>query len=606
MVTAAGKGLGLLAAKHLVADPAIESAVLLSRSSMLSLKDLVELGSQGCATETKHTDCAAFVIAVDVNDEAAMSEVTKWMREHLSPCARYIHTAGVNTYCPIEDMAWQEYWKVCKPKVVGTALLDKHAAPAVQYDLLSSVSSVVSQSGSAHYSSANSFLDHSARYRRHQGHAATSTNWGPFSGTGMAYSYLEIFKRIGIYPCSPDKLLESFARVLGGCLPSPLQQIRMHIDRRRFVEVHTVEHTWPLMDTIMMTCKSEPAPLESTYRPLTGITTGIASSQFSPTVDARSIRACVEDVLYKVTGTRVNNENAALVAETGMDSLGAVDFRDSLQDRLQQHKLGQSLPATLVFDYPTLAALELYLADCLLPADPAAATTPDHTNGLPTHHASQVSRSCPVTVLGSSGLVPVPLSGIDGVGVVPDSRWVLDQNTQLSAGKIEPRFGAFLHNINLFDATVHAISCAEAEHMDVQQRLALQETLKMIASSGCGAELQLLLKNDVNDVAVAMGVSNVDYTAVMARYGQTSSTYTATGGALNVLPGRIAYTFNFSGAALAIDTACSSSLVAAHIANHWLTSGRLYQVTCFLVDFCSVFYFPVDHRGPVSPSCPAR
>ena len=43
--------------------------------------------------------------------------------------------------------------------------------------------------------------------------------------------------------------------------------------------------------------------------------------------------------------------------EAGLDSLGAVELRTSLGA-----KFGVELPATLVFDYPSIAALTGYLA----------------------------------------------------------------------------------------------------------------------------------------------------------------------------------------------------------------------------------------------------
>ena len=47
--------------------------------------------------------------------------------------------------------------------------------------------------------------------------------------------------------------------------------------------------------------------------------------------------------------------------EAGLDSLGAVELRNSLASRFGD----QSLPATLIFDYPSVAALAGYFSQQL-------------------------------------------------------------------------------------------------------------------------------------------------------------------------------------------------------------------------------------------------
>ena len=51
--------------------------------------------------------------------------------------------------------------------------------------------------------------------------------------------------------------------------------------------------------------------------------------------------------------------------EAGLDSLGAVELRNALGSRFGD------LPATLVFDYPTVDALSSYLADRIAQAEPS-------------------------------------------------------------------------------------------------------------------------------------------------------------------------------------------------------------------------------------------
>jgi acyl carrier protein len=64
--------------------------------------------------------------------------------------------------------------------------------------------------------------------------------------------------------------------------------------------------------------------------------------------------------------------------ETGMDSLMAVELRNLLS-----RQVGRALPATIVFEYPTVAALAAFLDSFLFPvARAAAAQTPEPVNGI--------------------------------------------------------------------------------------------------------------------------------------------------------------------------------------------------------------------------------
>ena len=62
--------------------------------------------------------------------------------------------------------------------------------------------------------------------------------------------------------------------------------------------------------------------------------------------------------------------HAQPLVEAGLDSLGGVELRDALAA-----KFGVELPATLVYDYPTPAALSAYLTAATRPPGPTAQYT---------------------------------------------------------------------------------------------------------------------------------------------------------------------------------------------------------------------------------------
>ena len=76
---------------------------------------------------------------------------------------------------------------------------------------------------------------------------------------------------------------------------------------------------------------------------------------------AERVAADVAAVVDEILGTSLEASQPLMAA--GLDSLGAVELRNSLESRF-----GIALPGTLVFDYPTVAALSGYIASRLQPA----------------------------------------------------------------------------------------------------------------------------------------------------------------------------------------------------------------------------------------------
>ena len=206
------------------------------------------------------------------------------------------------------------------------------------------------------------------------------------------------------------------------------------------------------------------------------------------------------------------------------------------------------VPATLVFDYPSVAAMAQFVAMQL--GQPAAIPLVDLPVNLPLKSAAE---SMCVAVVASSARLPgwAPAHD-DNVRTVPHQRWDVEAAMEDAPQR---RFGAFLHaSPCLFDAAAFGVAAQEAVLMDPQQRLLLEGAAQVHATGALPAE-----------AGVYVGIAHPDYAELARHFGGISS-FSATGSAISVAAGRLSYVFGLQGPSVAMDTACSSSLVAASMA----------------------------------------
>ena len=135
------------------------------------------------------------------------------------------------------------------------------------------------------------------------------------------------------------------------------------------------------------------------------------------------------------------------------------------------------------------------------------------------------------------------------------------------------RFGAYIDEIDQFDAGFFRISPVEAQLLDPQQRLMLETSWRALEDAGIDPDT---LKG--SRTGVYAGISNNEYRGLILGVSDTAdpaaSLYTVTGTSFNTAIGRVAFALGLQGPAIAVDTACSSSLVAVHQAVTGLQRGE--------------------------------
>ncbi|QUX26967.1 SDR family NAD(P)-dependent oxidoreductase [Nocardiopsis akebiae] len=287
----------------------------------------------------------------------------------------------------------------------------------------------------------------------------------------------------------------------------------------------------------------------------------------------------------------------------GLDSIVGVEWVKVINRRY-----GLDLAATRLYDHPTLLELtscvrqELEsggalreglpgVADSVPVPEPETASEAETGPG-PTTASAAVAEPLPaspgagptdaIAVVGMSGRYPRSetqdeywdnlANGRDCVREIPRSRWDVEEYYDPrphQKGKSYSKWMGYLDDVEAFDPLFFHIPPAEAESMDPQQRLFLQEAYHAFEDAGYDPRSLTGHK-----CGVYLGIMSNEYSMLMQKRGGESSG-AATSNSNAITAARIAYFLNLKGPAIALDTACSSSLVATHLAAQALRSGEI-------------------------------
>ncbi|WP_437965060.1 beta-ketoacyl synthase N-terminal-like domain-containing protein [Sorangium sp. So ce260] len=195
-------------------------------------------------------------------------------------------------------------------------------------------------------------------------------------------------------------------------------------------------------------------------------------------------------------------------------------------------------------------------------------------------HAYEREKTEPIAIIGMGCRFPggaddparyfrLLQEGVDAVSEAPPERFALDTSPAASGGGVPP-WGAFLKDVDRFDAHFFGISPREAVKMDPQQRLLLEVAWEALEHAGVAADRLAGTRT-----GVFVGITTNDYQLLSVTGApEEQDAYAATGNGHCFPAGRLSYVLGLEGPSLAVDTACSSSLVAVHLACQSLRSGE--------------------------------
>ncbi|MGC9443064.1 type I polyketide synthase, partial [Streptomyces sp. WG5] len=362
LITGGTGAIGAHVARHLVAEHGVRYLLLTSRSGPASdgaaelLAELADLGAH------------AEITACDAADRDALAAVLAALPP-AHPLTGVVHAAGVLADGVVATMTPEQLDLVLRPKV--DAAINLHELTAgldlSEFVLFSSIAGVFGGMGQGNYAAANAFLDALAHRRRADGLPGRSLAWGLWANStgmtgGLTEADLRRIARGGIVAFDPAQGLALFDTA--GTLDEPVV-LPLRLDTAAVRAQAATAEVPALLRGLV-----RPAPRRGVAGPAAG--TGPdgpeALKQRLGSLDETRRGRVLLDLVRSHAALVLGHSGPAAVEpgrgllEVGFDSLTAVELRNRLRAAT-----GHPLPATLLFDHPTPAAIAGHLATELVP-----------------------------------------------------------------------------------------------------------------------------------------------------------------------------------------------------------------------------------------------
>jgi len=375
LITGGLGGLGLEAARWLVEHGA-RTLLLLGRNavSASAQSELDALRAAGARVE---------VAQVDVADAQRLGELLERTRVELPRLRGVLHCAGVLDDGILEQQEPARFRTVMMPKVQGAwnlHMLTRNESLDL-FVLYSSMASLLGLPGQGNYAAANAAMDALAHYRRQQGLAALSVNWGPFSEVGLAAAASNRGERLahqGMASFTPRQGEALLERLLE---EGAVQVAAVALDVRQWLEFFPSVASLRVWDELASE-RTEGA------RPRSDVMVNLRRA--SPNERLGMLEGYLRERLgqvLRIDPSRVGRHEP--FRGLGLDSLMSLELRNRIEAALDL-----KLSVTLLWAHSTLSALAAYLLEQLglMPKNEAGVTEPSLVAPRPTSKEIQAAQ----------------------------------------------------------------------------------------------------------------------------------------------------------------------------------------------------------------------
>lgn len=294
-------------------------------------------------------------IALDISDRTQARQLTEL---NLPPIRGVVHAAGVVDNRLLSEVDDESLAAVLRPKVAGAQVLHELFPRLDFFALFSSAGQLLGLPGQAGYAAANAVLDALAR---HWDRTDTiSFAWTSWRGLGMSTSSAAIDAELSARGTADITAAEAF-------------RSWDHAQRHRVANV-AVLRTIPLLPGMRRPPLLSELSTDEPVRPAaeTAPWAGLAAAELR----AYLVGEVTGEVAAEMKLAAEEVDVRRPLIEMGLDSVMTQIIRNRLERRFRV-----SLPATLLWNQPTVAAISDFLAELLTPAE--VDTGADEPGSLP-------------------------------------------------------------------------------------------------------------------------------------------------------------------------------------------------------------------------------
>lgn len=553
-------GLGFLFAKYFAGFKDV-TIILCGRSSLTDKKKekIENLRENGTKVIYKQAD---------ICDKENVADMVKQLKAEIGTIHGVVHCAGVLHDKLLRGKSWEDFRSTLEPKVAGLTNLDEVLGdePLEFFASFSSLASVTGSVGQTDYSYANGYLDHFMAERRKMVQQkkrfgrSLSINWPLWSHGGM-------------------QMEESNLRLMKNTTGIDL------LDERTGVKAFPYAFSLEEAQVVVLSGNGKKIREYFKAKEKENKSRDISLS----TDEKTSLYSYIEQYIVQLIAKEIKVSADFLSVKEpfekyGIDSIAIMNMTASLEEVLG------TISKTLFFEYNTVRQISNYFLEHYAgefaqefgketEEKDSDSYVPEITEQkyerfyLEDDIKAQESEVDDIAIIGLSGQYPLGDSveefwdnlkqGRNCITDIPKERWdngLIYEKEKGVQGKSYGIRGGFLHDIDKFDAMLFHIAPKEAEMIDPQERLFLQNVWTALEDSGYNEES---LKK--NKVGVFVGVMYGQY-QLLGLDASTQDNIIAPNSSFSSISNRVSFFYDFKGPSMAVDTMCSSSLSALHLA----------------------------------------